>query len=143
MGDLRCGDLVEVEWESDWYPGVVSDIPKRQELAVNYVNGDFEESVPASAGRLRSFPLRKRPGDDVRKGSRDRKAVAAAKLRLGGNRGDIGIVMEALAEGADPCTFSLGADLFRCAADQCLCAHPTSRTTLFGSFGRGPASHSC
>ena len=100
MGDLRCGDLVEVEWESDWYPGVVSDIPKRQELAVNYVNGDFEESVPASAGRLRSFPLRKRPGDDVRKGSRDRKAVAAAKLRLGGNRGDIGIVMEALAEGA-------------------------------------------
>ena len=105
MSDLRCGDLVEVEWESDWYPGVVSDIPTSQELAVNYVNGDFEESVPANAGRLRSFPPRKRPGDDVRKGSRDRKVVAAATLRLGANRGDIGLVMEALGEGADPCTF--------------------------------------
>ena len=103
MGDLRCGDLVEVEWESQWYPGVVSDVPSTQEIAVNYTNGDFEELVPIGVARLRNIPPRKRPGDD--KKGRDKKTIASVKLRQGANHGDIGLVMEALREGADPCAF--------------------------------------
>ena len=30
---LRCGDLVDVEWEATWFPGVITDIPAAGTLA--------------------------------------------------------------------------------------------------------------
>ena len=98
MSDLRCGDLVDVEWESEWYPGMVTDIPSADELAVAYVNGDFEDSVPKNVARLRVVPKRVRPGDE-KKGKKQNPQI---KLRNAANSGDIGLVMEALREGANP-----------------------------------------
>ena len=98
MSELRCGDLVDVEWEQEWYPGMVTDVPTPDELAVSYTNGDFEDSVPKTVARLRKIPPRKRPGDDQKKG---KKLDSTVKLRNAANEGDIGLVMEALKEGGD------------------------------------------
>lgn len=97
MSDLRCGDLVDVEWESEWFPGVVTDVPASEELAVSYTNGDFEDSVPSNVVRMRVIPPRKRPGED----KKGKKVSPSVKLRNGANAGDIGLVMEALRQGAD------------------------------------------
>lgn len=96
---LRCGDLVDVEWESQWYPGVITDIPQKDELAVAYTNGDFEESVPESAARLRNIPAKKKP-QPQKSGKRDKQHTV--KLSDAANAGDIGLVLQALREGSDP-----------------------------------------
>ena len=98
MSDLRCGDQVDVEWDGEWFAGVVTDVPTPNDLAVSYTNGDFEDSVPKNVARLRSFPKRVLPGDE-KKGKRKDPQT---KLRNGANSGDIGLVMEALREGANP-----------------------------------------
>ena len=98
MSDLRCGDHVDVEWDGEWFAGVVTDVPTPNDLAVSYTNGDFEDSVPKNVARLRSFPKRVLPGDE-KKGKRKDPQT---KLRNGANSGDIGLVMEALREGANP-----------------------------------------
>ena len=46
--ELRCGDLVDVEWESCWYPGMVTDITHTGSLSITYNNGDFEADVPVA-----------------------------------------------------------------------------------------------
>ena len=95
---LRCGDLVDVEWEGEYYPGVVTDVPKTDELAVAYTNGDFEESVPQQVARLRSIPPKRKPA--VTKGRKGEKEKV--NLAYAANQGDIGLVMQALRSGADP-----------------------------------------
>ena len=75
---LRCGDLVDVEWEGEYYPGVVTDVPKTDELAVAYTNGDFEESVPQQVARLRSIPPKRKPA--VTKGRKGEKAGRGAAV---------------------------------------------------------------
>jgi ankyrin repeat protein len=101
MSDLRCGDLVDVEWESEWYPGVVTDVPTSDEVAVAYTNGDFEDSVPTNVARLRTIAPKPMPGEE----KKGKKLDSTVKLRSAANRGDIGLVMEALREGADPNAF--------------------------------------
>ena len=94
---LRCGDLVDVEWESSWYGGVVTDIPAADTLCVAYTNGDFEDSVPANVTRMRDIPQKARP--TVKGGKKDKHTV---KLTDAANAGDIGLVLQALREGSDP-----------------------------------------
>ena len=98
ISGLRCGDLVDVEWETCWYPGVVTDVPEHDLLAVSYTNGDFEESVPHACARLRFIPKKRRSGaSKAKKGDKNRRRLADAA-----NAGDIGLVLQALREGCDP-----------------------------------------
>ena len=94
---LRCGDLVDVEWEGSWFPGMVTDIPGAETLAVAYTNGDFEDSVPLAAARLRSIPPKRR--ERPKGGKREKLSL---KLSEAANAGDIGLVLQALREGSDP-----------------------------------------
>ena len=95
---LRCGDLVDVEWEATWYPGVVTDIPAPDTLAVSYTNGDFEDSVPQNVARLRDIQPKKKPYQK----SHDKRKKHTVNLSDAANAGDIGLVMQALKEGSDP-----------------------------------------
>ena len=94
---LRCGDLVDVEWEASWFPGVVTDLPCAETLAVAYTNGDFEASVPLAAARLRAIPPKRR--DRPKGGKREKLSL---RLCEAANAGDIGLVLQALREGSDP-----------------------------------------
>ena len=98
VSDLRCGDLVDVEWETCWYPGVVTDVPEPGHLAVSYTNGDFEDSVPQNCARLRNIAPKKRPAPPKSK----RGEKNPQRLNDAANAGDIGLVLQALREGCDP-----------------------------------------
>ena len=70
---------------------------------MSYTNGDFEESVPVSAARLRNIPPKKKPSAPKPHGRKDKHTV---KLSDAANAGDIGLVLQAL--GASRCTSPTG-----------------------------------
>ena len=94
---LRCGDLVDVEWDATWYPGTVTDFPDKGTMCVAYTNGDFEDQVPVQAARLRDIPPKKK----LNTKSHGKKAKTV-NLPDAANAGDIGLVLQALREGSDP-----------------------------------------
>ena len=97
---IRCGDPVECEWENTWYAGIVTDVPSKGNLAIAYSNGDFEDSVPDTAVRMRHGDAEKRPLPTSSKGRRGDKNPA--RLTQAANHGDIGLVLQALRDGVDP-----------------------------------------
>ena len=100
LNGIRCGDPVDVEWDKNWYAGIVTDITSKGNLAISYLNGDFEEDVPESAVRIRqAASAGKVPPSTYQNRPKDKDPK---RLSQAANQGDIGLMLEALRDGLDP-----------------------------------------